>query len=59
MYRKRLPYGSYNYIAWRADQALQRSYPLDIYCDDVGLCVFVQEHALVDEARAKDHSKSI
>ena len=30
------------YIAWRADQVLYGSYPLDIYSDDNGLCVFAQ-----------------
>ena len=28
------------------------AYPFDIYCDDVDLCVFKQERALVDDARA-------
>ena len=29
--------------------------PLDIYINDVGLCVFVQDRGV--EARAKEHSK--
>ena len=29
---------TYKYIAWRADQVLYGSYPLDIYSDDDGLC---------------------
>ena len=38
------------YIAWRADQVLYISYPLDIYIDDDGLCVFAQDCAVGGEA---------
>ena len=46
------------YIAWRADHILYGSYTLDVYSDDVDLCIFWQEHALGSEARAKEYGRS-
>ena len=54
MYGKRLHYSTY---AWRADQVLYGSYPLNIYCDNVK--TFVQDRVLVDETRAKEHGRPI
>ena len=36
---------------------LYDSSPLDVYINDVGLCVFAQDRALGGEARAKEHGK--
>ena len=51
MYVERLPgYPTIAaYIAWRADQVLYGSYPLDIYSNDNGLCVFAQDRTVGGE----------
>ena len=46
-----------SYITWRADQVLYGSYTLDIYSDDIGLCIFAQDRALGGEARAKEYGR--
>ena len=47
------------YVAWRADQVLYSSHTLDIYGDDIGSCIFAQDHALGGEARAKEYSRPL
>ena len=47
------------YIVWRADQVPYGSYPLNIYSDDVGLCVFALDHTLGSEVRAKEYGRPI
>ena len=40
-----------SYVAWRADQVFYASYTLDIDSDNVGSCIFVQDHTLGGEAK--------
>ena len=40
-----------SYVAWRADQVLYGSYTLDIDSDNVGSCIFVQDHTLGGETK--------
>ena len=43
MYGERLPFGSFLhvYVTRRADQVLYGRYSLDIYSNDVGLCIII------------------
>ena len=46
-----------SYVTWRADQVIYSRSTHNIYSDDVSSCIFVQDHALGGEARAKEYGR--